>query len=307
LRVALCFPGQGSQSAGMAGTLIASPAAAPLLEVAGDAGLDLERALGGNDEELRPTEIAQPALLFVESVLSSALPEDLPVVAAAGHSVGEYAACAAAGALTPAEAMRLVIARGRAMAAMREGTMCALIGLDEAAAMEVCAAAADESGETVVVANINAPGQVVISGTRTSVETAARLARERGARRVIELNVSGAFHSPLMEEAANGFAGVLDSAGIKDARIPIVCNVDAAPVTAATELRPRLRRQLTSAVRWTDCVLQLVALGADVLAEVGPGSVLTGLARRIAPDVQAITVNSEADAHRLSQMVGSAR
>jgi [acyl-carrier-protein] S-malonyltransferase len=307
LRVALCFPGQGSQSAGMAGNLIDAPAAAPLLDVARGEGLDLERALRGTDDQLRPTEVAQPALLFVESVLTSALPRDLPVVATAGHSVGEYAACAAAGALTPAEAMRLVIARGRAMAAMRQGTMCALIGLDEAGAADVCVAAASESGGTVVVANINAPGQVVISGTRAAVEAAARLARERGARRVIQLNVSGAFHSPLMEEAAAGFAGVLDAGAISEARIPIVCNVDAAPVTTATALRPRLRRQLTSAVRWTDCVQELLALGVDVLAEVGPGNVLTGLARRIAPDVQAITVNSDADAHRLSEMVGSAR
>jgi len=283
------------------------PVAAPLLTVARDAGLDLERLLRGSDDELRPTEVAQPALMFVESMLSSALPSDLPVVAVAGHSVGEYAACAAAGALTPEDSMRLVIARGRAMAAMSEGTMCAVIGLNELAAAEVCAAAATESGEVVVVANINAPEQVVISGTRTGVETAARIARERGARRVIELNVSGAFHSPLMEKAAAGFGGVLDTADITDARIPVVCNVDAAPVTAAAELRTRLRSQLTSAVRWTDCVRRLVDRGVDVLIEVGPGRVLTGLARRIAPDVRALSVSSEADTNRLSEMVGSAR
>jgi [acyl-carrier-protein] S-malonyltransferase len=276
----------------MADGLTTLPIAVEMLDAAQASGLDLTAALSGDDDHLRPTEIAQPALLFAECALRSTLPDDLDVVAVAGHSVGEYAAAVAAHALQPADAMRVVIERGRAMAAMREGTMCALIGIDVDVATTVCEETQRETGEIVVVANHNAPGQLVISGSVAGVNAAAKLALARGARRAIPLNVSGAFHSPLMTAAATAFGFVLDGVSIADPHPPVVCNVDARDVRSAADLRDRLRAQLTSPVRWIDCVQRLVDLGAEMLIEVGPGSVLSGLARRIAPGVRAVSVNT---------------
>ena len=283
------------------GEVLESSVGRELLAVAAEQGLDLRAALQGDDDSLRPTEVAQPALLFVEAVVGLSVPDDLDVVAVAGHSVGEYAACVAAGALRPADAMRLVIARGRAMAAMREGTMSALLGFGAAAAAAVCADAG-RVGDVVVVANINAPEQTVISGTTSGVEAAERLALERGAKRAVRLNVSGAFHSPLMTGAADQVAAVLDGVEIAPARVPVVANVDAAAVTQPDEIRERLRRQITAPVRWVDCVQQLVALGAQGLVEVGPGSVLSGLARRIAPEVRSQQVSSPGAARALAEV-----
>jgi len=283
----------------MADGLTALPIAEEMLGTASESGLDLRSALSGDDEQLRPTEIAQPALLLVECALRSALPDDIEVVAVAGHSVGEYAAAVAAGALSPADAMRIVIERGRAMASMRDGTMAALIGIDVDLASAVCDDVRRETGEAVVVANLNAPGQLVISGTRDGVDAAGKLALERGARRVIPLNVSGAFHSPLMTVAAARFARTLDGATVSDPEPPVVCNVDGRAVRSADELRARLRSQLTAPVRWIDCVHTLVDLGAETLVEVGPGTVLSGLARRIVPGVRTVSVNTADGGARL--------
>jgi [acyl-carrier-protein] S-malonyltransferase len=283
----------------MADGLTSLPIAIEMLDAAQASGLDLGAALQGDDEQLRPTEIAQPSLLFVESALRSALPDDLDIVAVAGHSVGEYAAAVAARALQPADAMRLVIERGRAMAAMRDGTMCALIGIDVDAATAACDEAQRETGEIVVVANHNAPGQLVVSGSIAGVDAAAKIALSRGARRAIPLNVSGAFHSPLMTSAAQRFETGLDSTALSDPHPPVVCNVDGHDVHTAAELRERLRAQLTSPVRWIDCVRRLVELGAETLVEVGPGNVLSGLARRIAPDVRTVSVSTLDAAARL--------
>jgi [acyl-carrier-protein] S-malonyltransferase len=276
----------------MADGLSTVPIAEEMLAAADGSGLDLRAALAGDDDHLRRTEIAQPALLLVECALRSRLPADLEVVAVAGHSVGEYAAAVAAHAIEPADAMRLVIERGRAMAAMHEGTMSALLSLDLDAATAVCDEAQRETGEIVIVANHNAPGQLVISGSRRGVEAASQLALARGARRAIPLNVSGAFHSPLMADAASLFGVVLDGVALSDPQPPVVCNVDARAVHTADELRRRLRDQLTAPVRWIECVQRLVELGATTLIEVGPGSVLSGLARRIAPGVRAVAVNT---------------
>jgi [acyl-carrier-protein] S-malonyltransferase len=283
----------------MADGLTSLPIAIEMLDAAQASGLDLGAALQGDDEQLRRTEIAQPSLLFVESALRSALPDDLDIVAVAGHSVGEYAAAVAARALQPADAMRLVIERGRAMAAMRDGTMCALIGIDVDAATAACDEAQRETGEIVVVANHNAPGQLVVSGSTAGVDAAAKIALSRGARRAIPLNVSGAFHSPLMTSAAQRFETGLDSTALSDPHPPVVCNVDGHDVHTAAELRERLRAQLTSPVRWIDCVRRLVELGAETLVEVGPGNVLSGLARRIAPDVRTVSVSTLDAAARL--------
>ncbi len=285
----------------MAAGLEATELGARLLAVAASAGVDLGPAFGGDEELIRPTEIAQPALVFTEVVLAAALPGDLDVVAVAGHSVGELAALAAAGALDPEAALRLAVERGRLMAAMREGTMAAVLGLDAEAVARLCAG----SGGTVVVANLNAPGQVVVSGSVEAVAGLSAMAREAGARRVIPLRVSGAFHSPLMADAAAAFVRVLDGVDMRAPAVPVIANVDASPVTGAAGLRERLGRQMVSAVRWSDSVERLVELGADVLVEVGPGEVLTGLARRIAPQVRAVGVSSLAAAAALAERLGA--
>jgi [acyl-carrier-protein] S-malonyltransferase len=285
----------------MAAGLEATELGARLLAVAASAGVDLGPAFGGDEELIRPTEIAQPALVFTEVVLAAALPGDLDVVAVAGHSVGELAALAAAGALDPEAALRLAVERGRLMAAMHEGTMAAVLGLDAEAVARLCA----RSGGTVVVANLNAPGQVVVSGTVEAVAGLSARAREAGARRVIPLRVSGAFHSPLMADAAAAFVRVLDGVDMRAPAVPVIANVDASPVTGAAGLRERLGRQMVSAVRWSDSVERLVELGADVLVEIGPGEVLTGLARRIAPQVRAVGVSSLAAAAALAARLGA--
>lgn len=285
----------------MAGGLLDQPLAISLLAVAASEGLDLGAALRGSDEELRPTQIAQPALLFVELVLAAALPADLDIVGVAGHSVGEYAAVSVAGAYNPEDAMRMVIRRGREMAAMTEGTMAAVIGLDDGVVESACAEAR-ACGEVVVIGNLNAPGQVVISGSTNGVERAGAAARERGARRVIPLNVSGAFHSPLMAPAAERFAQVIRATPQTELRIPVVCNVDGLAVEHSADLPERLARQLESPVRWIACVSSLIGLGADVLVEVGPGAVLSGLARRIDPQVRTARVNHLDEASALATL-----
>jgi [acyl-carrier-protein] S-malonyltransferase len=283
----------------MAAGMIDTELGQRLLRVADDQGLPLRDALLGSDDALRPTEIAQPALLFTECVLMSALDRS-DVAAVSGHSLGEYAACVAAEALTAEDAMQLVIARGRAMAAMQEGTMAAFIGLDAADVEAICAEVRATHDEAVVVANVNAPGQTVISGSVHGVHAASELARTRGVRRVVLLNVSGAFHSPLMTHAAAAFASSLDAVELRGPVIPVVCNVDAHPARSADELRDRLRRQLTSPVQWIACIEAMLSMGVSTFVEVGPGSVLTGLARRIAPDATAFAISRLEDPSRLS-------
>lgn len=308
-RVALVFPGQGSQAAGMGADLLDTPPAPELLDIAESAGLDLRGALAGDEEGLRPTEIAQPALLLVEALLALRLHDaavGVEVVGVAGHSVGEYGALVAAGVLETDVAMRLVAARGRAMAAMREGGMTALLGASEEVALAICAEVGAGGGGVVVVANLNGPGQVVISGERAALEQAAALARERGVRRAMPLRVSGAFHSPLMADAAEEVGRLIDEAPLRDAAVPVVANVDAEPVRDAAAIRDRLRRQLASPVRWSDCVERLAGLGAEVLVEVGPGSVLSGLAGRISPGVRTLQVPSAAAAAELGGALAGA-
>jgi [acyl-carrier-protein] S-malonyltransferase len=289
VRLALLFPGQGAQTVGMGRALAERfPQAREVFDTA-------DRALGfslssicweGPEERLRETRHAQPALLTHSVAALRLLEADgLRPAWCAGHSLGEYSACVAAGALAFEDAVRLVFRRGELMhqaGLERPGAMAAVLGLSRDEVEAACAEAA-ESG-VVVPANLNAPGQIVISGSPEAVARAGERCKERGARRVIPLVVSGAFHSPLMESAAQGLRERLAETPFADARCPIVANVSAAPVQRASEVRRALEDQLLGAVRWEDSMRTLLAAGAEGFVEIGAGKVLRGLLRTIDKD-----------------------
>ena len=284
--LAFLFPGQGSQAPGMAADLADVPEAAALLDEA-DAvlGFALTDVMFGDDPEaLKPTEVTQPAL-YVHSLAANAAlaARGVRPEIAAGHSLGEWSALAAAGAVSFADGLRAVRRRGELMARagdVRPGAMSAVLGLD-AAALEAACRQATEAGEgEVVPANYNDPGQIVISGDGPAVERAGALATEAGARRVVPLPVSGAFHSPLMAFARDGLAETLATLEIAAPACPVVLNVTAEPTTDPETIRQRLLDQLTAPVRWAQSVERMAAEGATRFVEVGTGKVLSGLVRR---------------------------
>jgi [acyl-carrier-protein] S-malonyltransferase len=305
----------------------ASPAARAVFERA-------DRCLGfalsalcfqGPEETLKETINAQPAIVVVSMALLAALEEHLAAGGArerlqpayvAGHSVGEYAALAASGALNLEAALALVRERGRLM--HEEGTVCpggmaAVLGLDDAVLQEVCAQATEEmlaaSGTQasrhpgmgrVVVANYNSPGQIVISGEQQALARAMELASARGAKRVVALAVSSAFHSPVMEPASAGLARAVAEARLGDATIPLVSNISARPVIEAAALRTELARQIVSPVQWIKTVEFLAAQGVSLFVEIGPGQVLSGLVRRIVKGATTLNVSAAADVARVA-------
>lgn len=305
-RLPMIFPGQASQAVGMAADLAAGdgPGARFLAEVDGILSHPLTRVMSeGPPETLTETWNAQPAILAHSVAVALELRERgiVPSVAA-GHSLGEFSAAVALGALQPADGLRLVHRRGELMFAAgeeRPGTMAAVMGLpgDEVAA--VCARVAADAG-VVVLANHNSSAQVAISGEVAAVDAACVALKEAGAKRAIRLNVSGAFHSPLLEGAAAAFAAHLDEVTVADPEAPLVANVTAAAVGDGPALKEGFRRQLTSPVLWHDG-LALIASGAAtgetprVVLEVGPGKVLSNLARREHPDVNFLPVGTAED------------
>ncbi len=286
MRLAFLFPGQGAQAVGMGRALAeAFPEARAVYEEADAAlGFPLSRLCWeGPEEELRRTVNAQPALL-VHSVAALRLVEKAGIAPqwTAGHSLGEYSACVAAGALEVRDALLLVRRRGELMyeaGLERPGTMAAVLGVDAEAAGRICDRARDIG--VVVPANLNAPGQVVISGERKAVEGACRFAAASGAKRVVMLEVSGAFHSPLMESASRALAVELDRAAIRDARCPVISNATAEPAQKAEDIRSALKRQVLGAVLWEGSMRRLIELGAEGFVEIGTGRVLRGLLRSI--------------------------
>jgi [acyl-carrier-protein] S-malonyltransferase len=295
VRPAFCFPGQGSQAVGMGRAFHdASATAREVFEEAGDAlGFDVAKlCFEGPESDLQLTANTQPAVLTV-SVAGARLLQERGVRPAlvGGHSLGEYAALVAAEALRFADAVRVVRRRGEFMqdaVPVGTGAMAAILGVELPAVEEICREAAE--GDVLEVANINSPVQIVVAGHRGAVERAVALAAARGGKRSVLLPVSAPFHCRLMAPAAERLAGVLADVPARAPVLPVVRNVDAGLTTRAEDVGAFLVRQVTSPVRWTDCVARMAREGCRTLIEVGPGKVLTGLLRRIDPTLVGLSV-----------------
>jgi [acyl-carrier-protein] S-malonyltransferase len=297
---AFVFPGQGSQYAGM-GKDVAErfPTARRVFD-------EIDHALGysisklcfeGSAEELKLTQNTQPAILAVSSAIHAVLEEESATRRdlVAGHSLGEYSAIVSVGGLTPGEAARIVHLRGKFMqeaVPVGTGAMAALIGPTVEEARAICEEAAH--GGVVSVANINAPGQIVIAGTKAAVDLAIEIAKKRGVRRPVLLPVSAPFHCELMKPAEEKLKPVLDEAPLKDLWVSLISNVDASPIGTAHAVRNALIRQVVSPVRWVESIQKAISMGVRHFVEVGPGNVLTGLIKRIDPSVELINVSDAA-------------
>ncbi|HEX7492373.1 MAG TPA: ACP S-malonyltransferase [Candidatus Limnocylindrales bacterium] len=317
-RIAFVFPGQGSQSVGMGKALVeASPAAAAILAEADEAlGESISRlAFDGPAEQLNLTANAQPALVAVSIAFLAAVRErwaaegiEAPVPDyVAGHSMGQYSALVAAGVISLADAVRLVRERGNQMQNSgkgRSGGMAAIIGLDDARIPEMLALGTPLG--SVAVANRNSPGQIVISGDRAAVEAAVAGVKDLGARRGILLDVSVAAHSSLMVDAATGMARVLAPIVFAEPKIPLIANADAKVITTADGARSELIEHLTRGVDWVSAVQRMTADGVTTFVEVGPGKVLTGLIKRIAPEATAIALDEASSPGGIAVPFGTA-
>ncbi|HVB98199.1 MAG TPA: ACP S-malonyltransferase [Candidatus Dormibacteraeota bacterium] len=294
-KIAFLFPGQASQYSGMGLDLYQKfPAAKATFDEADAAlGFPISKiCFEGSEEDLKPTENTQPAILTVSIAAYRVLTEKVPAPDyVAGHSLGEFSALVAAGSLTFTDAVRLVRDRGRYMqeaVPVGEGAMAAILGLAPALVAEICRRAAD--GEIVVPANLNAPGQTVISGSAAAVKRAVELASQSGAKRAVMLPVSAPFHSEMMKPAEDRLAEDLRRTTFHDLKVPLVTNVDAEPITSGEEARAALIRQVRQPVLWEESIRALLELGVALFVEVGPGRVLSGLMRQIDRSVRVTNV-----------------
>ena len=301
MKIAFLFPGQGSQSVGLGKEL------AERYSVARQAFEEADEALGyalsavcweGPEDRLKLTEITQPAILTASVAALRVLREQgVDAVECAGHSLGEYSAHVAAGTLAFADAVKIVRNRGKYMqeaVPVGEGAMAAVLGIDAEHVAAACAQAAQESGQVVSPANINAPTQIVISGAKAAVDAAIPLLKERGARKVMPLPVSAPFHCALMQPAQDRLSRDLAAAEFRDPGIPVITNVEAAPCGTGAAARELLVRQVTGAVRWVEVEQRLVADGVDLFIEVGPGKVLCGLMRQLDKSQRCANVEDQA-------------
>lgn len=299
-KIAFIFPGQGSQTVGMGKTLAEShPQVMDIFQQADQVlGNPLSTLIfEGPQEELTLTTNAQPALLTTSiAILEFFKQGGIQADYLAGHSLGEYTALVAAGAISFEDAVYTVRQRGELMEAAvpnREGTMAAVLGLDRETIDKITIEVTNESGSQVQLANLNCPGQIVISGSRNGVELAAAKIKDAGAKRVLPLDVSGPFHSELMKPAADKLDAVLSSIAIKDAEIPVIANVTAEPMTEASDIKNKLVKQLYSPVLWEDSINKMIDLGVDTFIEIGAGKVLSGLVKKINRSVKTYAINDE--------------
>lgn len=297
-KTAFIFPGQGAQSVGMGKDAYdAVPSARDLFRIADEQlGFSLSSIIfNGPEEELKQTANTQPALLatsavYLEAIRGKGIEPDY----VAGHSLGEYSALVCAGVLSFEEAVSIVRARGEYMEAAvpgGQGAMAAVLGADREALSGLCKKVTAE-GHVVELANMNCPGQIVISGSASGVAAVAERVKEAGGKRAIPLEVSGPFHSSMMKEAAEQLAGKLEAASFNTPSVPVVANVTARPVEDAAAIRSLLIEQVYSPVLWQDSVEWMISQGVDTFVEIGPGSVLSGLIKKIDRSVQVINVNS---------------
>lgn len=298
-KIAFLFPGQGSQTIGMGQSLAEADTTVQAIFNRADQKLGFELSkliFEGPEEQLTLTTNAQPALLTTSiAVLTHFQKFGVKPDYVAGHSLGEYSALVAAGAFSFEDGVYAVRKRGHYMEEAvpnGEGIMAAILGL-ERDRLQVITEEITEMGQTVQLANLNCPGQIVISGTRKGVELACEQAKEVGARRAIPLNVSGPFHSDLMKPAAQKFAHTLNEFSMNDAQIPVITNVAAVPITTSEEIKTSLLKQLYSPVLWEDSIRQMIELGVNTFVEIGNGKVLSGLVKKIDRQAQVFAVQDK--------------
>ena len=283
MKTAYIFPGQGAQFVGMGQDLYnLNEESKALFEKANDIlGFRITDIMfNGTDEDLKQTNVTQPAIFLHSVILAKALGDKFQPAMVAGHSLGEFSALVAAGALSFEDGLKLVSQRANAMqkaCELQPSTMAAILGLDDETVEKICA----QVEEVVVAANYNCPGQLVISGSIEGIEKACTLLTEAGAKRALKLNVGGAFHSPLMEPAKVELQAAIEATAIQSPICPIYQNVDAKAYTDPQEIKANLIAQLTGAVRWTQTVQNMLTDGAEAFVEVGPGNVLQGLVKKV--------------------------
>jgi len=312
MRVGVVFPGQGSQAVGMGADVAAAFPAAAALFASAEAilGYDLlALCTEGPDEKLRETRYSQPAIFVTNVALAAAAGDALAPVVSAGHSFGEYCSLTIAGALSFETALTLVNERGLAMnraAALARGAMAAVLGLDDATLRGAVNEAVARGAGRVQLANFNQPGQVVISGDEAAVRLAGELALAAGAKRVIPLNVSGAWHSALMDPARAEFAAHVADAHVELPRFTVISNVDARPYTDVDRIKHNLVRSVTDEVRWHDTALAMVAVGIDAIVEFGASPVLAPMMKRVEGAPKAIHVGDAAGIEKLRALLAPA-